>query len=94
VAIQQRQIEDLKSTVGALADEVERLRSQLGRNSGNSSMPPSSDGFVKPERRKKPSSGRPRGKQPDAPGAGLGMVEHPDVVVDVFPPACGYCGTA
>ena len=94
MAIQQRQIEDLKSTVSALADEVERLRSQLGRNSGNSSMPPSSDGFVKPERRKKPSSGRPRGKQPDAPGAGLGMVEHPDVVVDVFPPACGYCGTA
>ena len=41
VTIQQRQIEDLKSTVGALADEVERLRSQLGRNSGNSSMPPS-----------------------------------------------------
>jgi transposase len=81
VAIQQRQIEDLKSTVGAASDEVERLRSQLGRNSGKSSMPPSSDGFVKPERRKKPSSGRPKGKQPGSPGA----------VVDAFPPACGHC---
>ena len=92
VAIQQRQIEDLKSTVVALSDEVQRLRSQLGRNSGNSSMPPSSDVFVKPERRKKPSSGRSKGKQPGSPGAGLAMVEHPDAVVDVFPPECQYCG--
>ena len=29
VTIQQRQIEDLKSTVGALTDEVWRLRSQM-----------------------------------------------------------------
>jgi transposase len=56
-------------------------------------MPPSSDGFVKPERRKPPSSGRRRGKQPRAPGSGLALVEHPDEVVDEFPAACGGCGS-
>lgn len=62
--------------------------------------PPMPDNaFVKPERRKKPSSGRGSGKQPGAPGAGLAMLEHPDETVDVFPPApfarqgpCGNCG--
>jgi transposase len=93
VAMQQRQIEDLKDTVVRLADEVQELRSRLGRNSGNSSMPPSSDTFVKPERRKKPASGRRQGKQPGAPGASLELVEHPDVTDHVFPPSCGSCGS-
>jgi transposase len=90
--LQQRQIEDLKSTVAALNDKVRDLESRLGRNSGNSSMPPSSDAFVKPVRRKKPSSGRPRGKQPGVGGTSLALVEHPDVQVDVFPEACCGCG--
>jgi transposase len=45
IAMQQRQIEDLKA-------QVADLQARSGRNSGNSSMPPSSDGFVKPERRR------------------------------------------
>lgn len=93
LALQQRQIEDLKSTVVALTDKVRDLESRLGRNSGNSSMSPSSDVFVKPERRKKPSSGRPRGKQPGAPGMSLELVEHPDRLLDKFPPDCASCGS-
>jgi len=93
LALQQRQIEDLKSTVVALTDKVRDLESRLGRNSGNSSMPPSSDVFVKPERRKKPSSGRPRGKQPGAPGVSLELVEHPDRQLDEFPLDCAGCGS-
>ena len=87
IAMQQRQIEDLK-------EQVADLQARLDRNSGNSSMPPSSDGFAKPERRKKPSSGRSKGKQPGSPGTGLALMEHPDATVDVFPPACGGCGSA
>lgn len=94
LALQQRQIEDLKSTVVRLTEEVTELRAKLGRNSGNSSMPPSSDVFVKPERRKKPSSGRPRGKQSGADGTSLALVERPDVEVDVFPQSCLDCGAA
>ncbi|WP_370352468.1 DUF6444 domain-containing protein [Catenulispora sp. EB89] len=79
LALQQRQIEDPKSTVVRLTDEVVELRARLGRNSGYSSMPQSSDMFVKPERRKKRSSGQPRGKQPGAPGrvAGAGGAPGP-----------------
>jgi transposase len=94
LALQQQQIEDLKSTVVRLTEEVTELRARLGRNSGNSSMPSSSDVFVKPERRKKPSSGRSRGKQPGAPGASLELVERPDVELDLFPEDCSGCGTA
>lgn len=94
LALQQRQIEDLKSTVAALNDKVRDLESRLGRNSGNSSMPPSSDVFAKPERRKKSSSGRPRGKQPGAPGVSLELVDRPDLTVDVFPPVCAGCEAA
>ena len=36
IALQQRQIEDLKSTVSALTDKVRDLESKLGRNPGNS----------------------------------------------------------
>jgi len=87
IAMQQRQIEELKA-------QVAELLARSGRNSGNSLMPPSSDGFVKPERRKKPSSGRPKGKQPGAPGTGLALVEDPGRTEDVFPSACDDCGSA
>jgi cell division protein FtsB len=39
VAMQQRQIEDLKDTVVRLADEVQELRSRLGRNSLLTELP-------------------------------------------------------
>ena len=45
IALQQRQIEDLKSTVSRLSAEVAELRAKRNRNSGNSSLPPSSDLF-------------------------------------------------
>lgn len=93
VALQQRQIEDLKSTVVHLTDEVAELWARLGRNAGNSSMPPSLDLFVKPERRKKPSSGWPRGKHPAAPGMSLELVERPDRQLDEFQADYAGCGS-
>jgi transposase len=85
VAMQQRTIEELKARVA----ELER---RLGRNSGNSSMPPSSDIFTKPARPDAPKPSRKRGGQPGGPGGGLALVEHPDVLEDAFPQACGGCG--
>jgi transposase len=73
-------------------ERVEDLERQLGRNSGNSFMPPSLNVFAKPARRKPPSSGRKRGKQPGSPGSGLALVADPDQVVDRFPVACNGCG--
>lgn len=87
IGLQERTIAELKARVA----ELER---RLGRNSGNSSMPPSTDVFTKPAKPVIPKSGRRRGKQPGAPGGGLALVADPDQVVDVYPSACGGCGTS
>ena len=95
LALQQRQIEDLKSTVVALTDKVRNLESRLGRNSGNSSMPPSADdlpGRKAPGQRKRGGSGKRPGKQPGAPGAHLAWRDDPDDTVPLFPSGPCQCG--
>jgi transposase len=78
-------------TLTARAAELER---QLGRNSRNSSQPPSADGpAVSPTRTARRRSGRNPGKQPGAGGSALFQTSSPDRVVDHVPGACGGCGT-
>ncbi|MER7959384.1 DUF6444 domain-containing protein [Streptomyces sp. NPDC096030] len=74
----------------ARAAELER---RLGRNLGNSSMPPSEDAFSWLVKKAAPSGGRKRGRQPGAPGGGLGMAAGPDRTEEHFPAACGGCGS-
>jgi hypothetical protein len=85
----------LRQQLTALALELADLRERLGRNSRNSSKPPSSDGagFKPPPRRK--SSGRKRGGQKGHPGAGpeLLPVERCDQVMEHHPLHCRRCGT-
>jgi hypothetical protein len=80
---------------GQLRAEVAELRRRLGRNSRNSSMPPSSDdlpGQVPPRREPRAGRGRKRGKQPGAPGAAMSWAQ-PDEIVDHRPAgACDGCG--
>jgi transposase len=85
---------ELRASLAQALARIAELERRAGRNSGNSSQPPSADGFVKPDKPKAPPSGRRRGGQPGARGGGLALVEHPDATVDRFPPACGGCGTA
>jgi Family of unknown function (DUF6444) len=78
-------IAELGRAVEELRAEVAELRRRLGRNSRNSSMPPSSDdlpGRVPPRReRRKGGTGRRRGKQPGSPGAAMSWAE-PDEIAD------------
>ena len=99
-------IREQAGQIAALAALVAELREQLdaalraaSRNSGNSSMPPSSDdlpGRRPPARKERRAAGRAekkrnRGKQPGAPGAAMRW-RKADEVVDHFPQgACG-CG--
>jgi transposase len=87
-------IRELKADMLALADEVRQLRRKLGRNSGNSSMPPSADdlpGRQAPvSKRERGKGGRKPGKQPGAPGSQLAWSEDPDEVVAHYPG--GACG--
>lgn len=81
--------------IEVLQARVAELERRLGKDSSNSSRPPSSDGLGKP-----PVSGRERrgggqrrpGKQPGAPGAHLAQVGDPDEVVVHRPERCGGCG--
>jgi len=82
----------------ALTARVAELERRLGRNSGNSNMPPSTDVFGLPKG-EKPGTGdvgrKPkRGKRPGAEGVGLALTGDPDAVEDVFPEACGGCARA
>src|ERR1035438_10120314 len=95
IAEQGQAIEELRADVVTLAAEVRELRRRLGRNSGNSSMPPSADdlpGKVPPRRAARGTgSGRGRGKQPGAAGASMAWAE-PDEVADHRPRGALGCG--
>ena len=92
-------VAELRSDVVALAAEVRDLRRRLGRNSGNSSMPPSADdlpGRTPPEPKpKRARSGKRKpGGQPGAPGSHLAWTRDPDETVGHFPDGACACGAA
>jgi transposase len=89
------QITELTGLVRELREQLEAARRAASRNSGNSSMPPSSDdlpGRKAPAPRAKPGSGRKPGKQPGAPGAHLAWSQAPDETVPLFPEGGCPCG--
>jgi transposase len=102
VASQAAVIEELRIEVAALGEENQRLRAEneqlkrrLSRNSGNSSMPSSTDdqpGKTAPKPRGKAGGGRSRGKQRGAPGSALAWSDHLDDVQPLVPEVCGGCG--
>ncbi len=96
------QVAELKADNQALRAENARLRAdnerltirvaelerRLGRNSANSSLPPSSDRFEKPGKKAAAKSTRKRGRQKCAEGFGLSMVADPDQTPSIMcPPA-------
>jgi transposase len=83
---------ELTATVAALRAEVDELRRQMGRDSRNSSLPPSRDTAAARAKRPKKSSGRRQGGQPGHPGSHREMVADPDRVVEHWPDACAGCG--
>lgn len=86
------EIRQLRDENAALRKEVEDLRSKLGTNSKNSSVPPSQDPF-RPKGKRKPS-GRKQGAQPGHKGH-CRQTYPPDQIakiVDVQPVSCSSCG--
>ena len=76
--------------------EVDHLREQVNRNSGNSSQPPSKDGpgVVRHTGAGKKASGRTRGGQAGHPGTQrkLVAVEELKAEYDIKPTNCRRCG--
>jgi transposase len=103
VAVQAAVIVELRAVnaeqarlIATLQARVAELERRLGRDSSNSSKPPSSDGLRKPARAERRAAeraeGRRPGKQPGTPGAHLAQVAEPDEVVWHAPGRCGGCG--
>ena len=89
-------IDALLVTVGELTAQVQALVLKLGKDSANSSKPPSSDG---PGRRPRGGSsrkvsGRKPGKQPGDPGKALRLVDDPTERIGIPAPAACRCGTS
>ena len=84
---------ELIPLVNALLKRVDELEARLGKDSHNSSKPPSSDGL-----RRKPKSLRERGKakvggQPGHKGNTLKRVEQPEhIEIHPVAPQCDACG--
>lgn len=87
IAAQDARIAELTKQVAALMD-------RLGRNSGNSDKPPSSDPpSTRAQRRAKAKLERKRGAQPGHTGSKRELlpVEQVDEIVEHFPPQCENC---
>jgi transposase len=94
IAEQDARIAELNAKVEALMRQVAELTERLGRNSGNSNVPPSSDPpGARDQRRSKPSKGKRRGGQPGHRGSRRALLpaERVDDFVDFFPSQCEHC---
>jgi len=99
VAAKDARIVELERKVEELTHLVLSLQGQLGRNSRNSNLPPSSDGpGGRPTTtgQAKGSGGRKRGGQPGHGGAKRELVppEQVDRVIELYPEECESCWAA
>lgn len=92
IAAQAARIDELVAQNGALGARVDELERQAGRNSRNSSLPPSRDSPDARKQRPAKKSGRRQGGQPGHPGKHRPMVADPDRTIEHWPAACGDCG--
>ena len=82
----------LQEQMALLAARLKELEDRLGKNSHNSSKPPSSDGLAKKPVSLRPQTGRKPGGQKGHPGKTLALTDTPDKVVVHAPDQCACCG--
>lgn len=85
-------IAELEQENAVLRAEVASLRDQLAKNSGNSSKPPSSDGYKRKIKNNRIKSGKKIGGQKGHEGSSLEFSATPDTVVDIPSPSHCPCG--
>ncbi|MEL7053603.1 MAG: IS66 family transposase [Cyanobacteria bacterium J06588_5] len=85
-------VSQLMARLNQLEAEVKELKGRLGKNSRNSSKPPSGDGFGKRTRSLRRKSEKPSGGQTEHPGQSLEWRSNPDVVEQHAVDSCSGCG--
>ena len=95
IADQTDSINKLSETVAKLSIENAELKERLNKNSKNSSKPPSSDGFNKPNPKSlRRPSGKKQGAQEGHEGKGFTITQTPDEVIRHIPAKCIGCSNA
>jgi transposase len=86
-------VEGLVKTINELVDTNQKLNDQISKNSGNSSLPPSSDGLKKKPRTRslREKGQKPNGGQKGHEGHRLEPVEKPDHVIVHEVGCCENC---
>jgi len=93
LALQDERVAALEALVADLREQLESALRAGSRNSGNSSMPPSSDDQPgrRPPRRGRAARKRKQGKQPGSPGGSM-IWGVPDRTEENFPGGACSCG--
>ncbi|MEW6738089.1 MAG: DUF6444 domain-containing protein, partial [Acidobacteriota bacterium] len=88
-------VENFGKRIAVLEEENRYLREQIGRNSSNSSLPPSTDKPAQKQKKKQQSSGRKRGGQKGHPGHSRELIPEQEcqTVTDHIPIQCSKCGS-
>jgi transposase len=81
----------LQEQVEQLSRQRHELKGRVGKDSHNSSKPPSSDGYAKRTRSLRQKSGKQPGGQQGHPGSTLQLVEPPDEMIILRPEKCAHC---
>ncbi len=84
-------IAQLQKQMAALSQHVKDLQDRLAKDSHNSSLPPSSDRFVRQPKSLRKKSEKKSGGQQGHPGSTLRFCEKPDEVTEHQVTICAYC---
>src|SRR5258707_9122449 len=87
ISAQQERVKVLEGLIDALQERIKTLERQQAKDSHNSSLPPSSDRFVRAPKSLRQKSGKKAGGQPGHRGHHLRQLEMPDEVL-VHPVLC------
>src|SRR5258707_4410841 len=84
-------IEQMQEQIAALTQHVKDLQDRLAKDSHNSSLPPSSDRFVRQPKSLRQKSEKKSGGQEGHPGTTLRFSEKPDEVIEHRVAVCSSC---
>ena len=88
---QQKHVKELEGVIVAQQERIKTLEGQIAKDSHNSSLPPSSDRFVRAPKSLRQKSGKKAGGQSGHRGHHLRQVEMPDQVLIHPVMYCEYC---